>query len=401
MSLVADLAVIAAAGVLAPILAELSGRLAIPGVVIEIALGVLIGPEVLSWAQATGMVSTFSDFGLALLMFLAGYELDLPLLRGRPLALAGLSWFYSLLLAGLVGLVILLSGAKHGEIVTGLALSTTALGTLLPVLRDSGVFQRVLGRHILAVGSVGEFGPIVLVALVLSGKNPGLTGLLLLGFAILAIGSGLAASRPWGRRINDFVRRGLQSSSQLPVRMAMLLIVLMVLLASHLGLDVLLGAFAAGMIVRSAVGGRDNDPDTAIYRGKLEAIGFGFLVPVFFIVSGMRLDLSTFSRHPGALAMIPIYLLMLLVIRGLPVVFVYRKVIAPSERLPLALFASTGLPLIVVITTLGLADHAIDAQTAAALVTAGVLSVLILPAVGLRLLRREISPAENAEPTWS
>jgi Kef-type K+ transport system membrane component KefB len=394
MSLVADVSVIAVAAVLAPVLAEASGRLAIPGVVLEIVLGILIGPEVLGWAQVSSIVGTFSDFGLTLLMFLAGYELDLPLLRGRPLALAGISWFGSLLLGGGVGLVILLSGAKHGEIVTGLALSTTALGTLLPVLRDSGVFETVLGRHILAVGSVGEFGPIVLVALVLSGKNPGLTGLLLLAFAILAAVSALAASRPWGRRINDLVRRGLHTSSQLPVRMAMLLIVLMVLVAQHLGLDVLLGGFAAGMVVRAAVGGRDDDPDTAVYRGKLEAIGFGFLIPIFFIVSGMRLNLEAFGRHPGALVFIPIYLVMLLIIRGLPVYYVYRHVVAPPERLPLALFAATGLPLIVVVTTLGLADGYIDSQTAAALVTAGMLSVLLLPALGLSLLRR--APSSRA-----
>ncbi|MCW2548250.1 MAG: sodium/hydrogen exchanger, partial [Mycobacterium sp.] len=184
------------------------------------------------------------------------------------------------------------------------------------------------------------------------------------------------------------VRRGLHSSSQLPVRLAMLLIVSMVLLASHLGLDVLLGAFAAGMIVRAAVGGRDDDPDTRIYRGKLEAIGFGFLVPIFFIVSGMKLNLSTFGKHPAALALIPLFFVLLLIVRGIPVYFVYRKVVAPAERLPIALFASTGLPLIVVITTLGLADGYVTSQTAAALVTAGMLSVLFLPAVGLSLLRR-------------
>ncbi|MCW2549085.1 MAG: cation:proton antiporter [Mycobacterium sp.] len=386
--MIADLTVIGVAAVVAPVLAEVSGRLAIPGVVIEIVLGILIGPEVLGWASTSDIVDTFSNFGLSLLMFLAGYELDLALLRGRPLALAGMSWAYSLVLAAGVGLVILLSGAKHGEIVTGLALSTTALGTLLPVLRDSGVFETPFGRHILAVGSVGEFGPIVLVALVLSGKNPGITGILLLAFALLAAGSALAASRPWGRRINGLVRRGLHSSSQLPVRLAMLLTVSMVLLASHLGLDVLLGAFAAGMVVRAAVGGRDDDPDTRIYRGKLEAIGFGFLVPIFFIVSGMKLNLSTFGRHPGALALIPLFFVLLLIVRGVPVYFVYRKVVAPAETLPLALFASTGLPLIVVITTLGLADGYVTSQTAAALVTAGMLSVLFLPAVGLSLLRR-------------
>lgn len=172
-SLISQLTLIALAAVVAPVLAELSGPLAIPGVVIEIVLGILIGPKVLGWTSPTGLVLDFSNFGLALLMFLAGAELDLPLLRGRPIKRASLSWACSLVLAAVVGLVILVTGHKHGEIVTGLALSTTALGTLLPILRDGGILDSPLGRYVLAVGSVGEFGPIVLVALVLSGQNPG------------------------------------------------------------------------------------------------------------------------------------------------------------------------------------------------------------------------------------
>jgi Kef-type K+ transport system membrane component KefB len=387
-SLIADLTLIGGASVAAPVLAELSGRLAIPGVVIEIVLGILIGPEVLGWAGVDGLVDTFSQFGLALLMFLAGYELDVPLLRGRPIKLAGYCWLASLVLAVAVGIVILLTGAKHGEIVTGLALSTTALGTLLPVLRDSGILNQPLGRHVLAIGSVGEFGPIVLVALVLSGQDPGVTLLLLIGFGVLAVLSALAASRPWGARINGLVSRGLHSSAQLPVRASMLLILVMVLIASHLGLDILLGAFAAGMIVRASVGGRDDDPDTKVFRSKLEAIGFGFLVPIFFVVSGMKLDLSSFGHHPAALALIPLFLVLLLVVRGVPTWLVYRHVVRPDERLPLVLFSATGLPLIVVISALGVADGRITQQHAAALVTAGMLSVLLLPAYGLYLLRR-------------
>lgn len=385
-SLIAQLTLIAVAAVVAPVLAELSGPLAIPGSVIEIVLGIFIGPQVLNWVTPTGLVLDFSNFGLALLMFLAGAELDLPFLRGQPLKLAAGSWVLSLALSAVVGLVILLTGHRHGEIVTGLALSTTALATLLPILRDSGVLATPLGRHVLAVGSIGEFGPIVLVALVLSGQNPGITSLLLLAFAVLAAVSAIAASRPFGHRITLLVRRGLHSSSQLPIRLSLLLIVTMDFLASHLGLDVLLGSFAAGVIVQVAVAGRDEQDQIEIFRGKLEAVGFGFLVPIFFIVSGMSLELSTFSRHPLALALIPAYFALLLVVRGLPVLLVYRGALPKRQRTGLALMAATGLPLIVVITTIGQADGFISAQNAAALVSAGMLSVLVLPNIAVRLV---------------
>jgi Kef-type K+ transport system membrane component KefB len=167
--------------------------------------------------------------------------------------------------------------------------------------------------------------------------------------------------------------------------LSLLLIVTLEFLADHLGLDVLLGSFAAGMIVRVAVAGRDEQEQVAIFRGKLEAVGFGFLVPVFFIVSGMALDLRTFGRHPAALALIPAYFLLLLVVRGLPTMWAYRRELPQRPRTALALMASTGLPLMVVITTIGQADGYISSQNAAALVTAGMLSVLLLPAISLRI----------------
>ena len=395
-SLISELTVIGAAAVAAPILAELSGRLAVPGVVMEILLGIVIGPQVLGWVLPTGLVLDFSNFGLALLMFLAGAELDLPLLRGTPIKLAGLSWAFSLFLAFLVGLYIVLTGHKHGQIITGLALSTTALGTLLPILRDAKILHTKLGLHILAVGSIGEFGPIVLVALILSGQNPGITGLLLLAFAVMAVVSAFAASRPWGRRITETVRKGLHSSSQLPIRLSLLLIMAMVFLASHLGLDLLLGSFAAGMIVRVAVAGRGENEQVEIFRGKLEAVGFGLFVPIFFIVSGMSLDLSAFGRHPIALLMIPVYFLGMLIVRGAPIMYVYRHELPRRQRSALALMGATGLPLIVVIATIGESDGRVTSQTAAALITAGMMTVLLLPALAVRVLRGS-QTATNAE----
>ncbi len=386
-STIAQLTLIGVAAVIAPILSEVSGRL-FPSVVIELLLGVLIGPSVIGWVDSNEIVLTLSDFGLALLMFLAGFELDLVLIRGRPLKLAGMSWLGSLALATAVGLILLVDGHKHGEVVTGLALSTTALGALLPIVRDSGLLATPLGRHVMAVGSIGEFGPIVIVALVLGGHNPGWTGFLLLVFTVAAVLSAFVAHRPWEQRISDFVRRGLHATSQLPVRLSMLLVLLMVWLSASLGLDILLGAFAAGMIVRIAVGRSDDDPDTAVFRGKLEAIGYGFTVPVFFIVSGARLDLSSFRHHPGGLLLIPLFFVLLLVVRGIPIMITYRKELPQLQRRALSLMGATGLPLIVVITTIGVDDGYMSTQAGAALVSAGALSVLLLPTLALRRLRQ-------------
>jgi Kef-type K+ transport system membrane component KefB len=393
-SLISQLTVIAVAAVAAPLLAELSGKVEIPGVVLEIVLGVLIGPEVLNWTQPTGIILDFSNFGLALLMFLAGAELDLPRLRGGPLKLSLVSWGGSLALASLVGLTIFATGHKHGEFVTSMALATTALGTLLPIARDNGLLETPLGRHILAVGSIGEFGPIVLVALILSGQDPGVTIALLLSFAAIAAVTAIAAGRTYGQRITGVVRRGLHSSSQLPVRLSLLVIMTMVFLASHLGLDLLLGSFSAGVIVRIAVAGRDDVEQVEVFRGKIEAVGFGFLVPIFFIVSGMSLDLTTFGHHPRALLWIPLFVLLMLVIRGLPVMYVYRHDLpSRAQRRALALFAATGLPLIVVITTIGVADHRITTQIAASLVSAGMITVLFFPALAVRVARKAGVPA--------
>ncbi len=399
-----QLTLIAVAAVLAPMLSLLSGRLAVPGVVFELLLGMLIGPYVLGWVHPDDIVMAFSEFGLAMLMFLAGYELDLGLIKGRPLALAGASWGISLGLASIVGAVIVLTGHRHGEIVTGLALSTTALGTLLPILHDSGVLSTPMGRHILAVGSIGEFGPIVLVALVLGEQNPGITSILLFIFAVVAVGAAFLANRPWHVRIRRIMKRGLHSSSQLPVRLSILLIAAMVLVASHLGLDVLLGAFAAGTVVRVGVSHLDDEVHLGIFLGKLEAIGFGFVVPIFFVVSGINLDVDSFHRQPIALLLIPVFFLLMLIVRGLPILICYRSELDRFQRTGLAIMSGTGLPLVVVVTTIGVSDHFVSTGHAAALVSAGMLSVLVFPALSLRVLNRGGSlpavaaPAEELPP---
>ena len=236
----------------------------------------------------------------------------------------------------------------------------------------------------MAIGTLGEFGPIVAVALLLTRKDPVLTSLLLVAFVAVAVVTIVMATRTHPPRLVRILSRHLESSAQLPVRLSLLLIVLLVLLADKLGLDVLLGVFAAGIVVKRFASGEGAD----LVRAKLEAIGFGFLIPIFFVVSGINFDLHVFLVHPAELWRVPFFLVLMLVARGVPVFLLYRKVLTRRQFVPMALFSATGLPLIVVITSIALSEGRIVAVNAAALVAAGLLSVTIFPASGIMLLRR-------------
>ncbi len=392
-SWIPTLVLVAGIAALAPVLAEFSGKLGIPAMVIELILGVMVGPDVLKLAHTGSVVAAFSDLGLAFLMFLAGYELDLMRIRGRPLRLATASWVSSAAIAVAFSLAVVATGLEHDPVVFGLTLTTTALGTVLPLIRDAGVLETEFGRHVMAAGTIGEFGPIVAVSVFLTQRHPAITILLLVVFLATAVGAALAAARRQQPRVVAMLGRHLHSSSQLPIRISILLIFLLVYLASTLGLDVLLGAVAAGIVVRLFTQG----DDSPVIRGKLEAIGFGFLIPIFFVVSGVTFDLHSLLHNPRAALRIPLYLLLLLVVRGAPSLLVYRKQLPKRQQLSLALFSVTGLPLIVVIAEIGVAADKMAPENAAALIAAGVLSVLIFPIVGLRLLPRGTPAAAGPE----
>ena len=378
------LVLVAAIAAVSPVIAELTRRIGIPDVVIEILLGIMVGPYVLKLAHPDSVVNGFSQMGLAFLMFLAGFELDLLRIRGRPLKLAAVGWVASVVLGLAFALAFVSVGLALDSVVLGLAFTTTALGTLLPVLRDAGVFDTDFGRYVMAVGTVGEFGPIVAVALLLTKQDPLVTGLLLVVFIATAVVASLLAIRRRPPRVVAMMRRNLNSSAQLPVRVSVLLILLLIYLAFELGLDVLLGAFAAGIVVRLFTAGEDSE----VIRAKLEAIGFGFLVPIFFVVSGIHFDLHALIDKPTAFLRVPIFLAIFLVVRGAPVLLLYRKALTAGLRVPLAFFAGTGLPLIVVITSIGVSVGRMRPENAAALVAAGILSVILYPLLGLRGLRR-------------
>jgi Kef-type K+ transport system membrane component KefB len=389
-----DLFVILAVATVVPLLVDaLSGRVRFPGVVLEIFIGIIVGPSLLGWVADGQLVELIANLGLAMLMFLAGYEIDFLRVRGKPLTLALTGWALSVAIG--IGLAVVLDAwLDLSWTYVALAVSTTAIGTLLPILRDSGEVATRLGTFLLAAGAVGEFGPIVAVSLVLQGGRPGRTIVVLLIFAAIAVAGIVLATRPRPARFARVVGATLATSSQFAVRVAMLLLLGLVWSAEELGLDILLGAFAGGLIFRQFVrGGPEHEHGTV--ESKLDGIGFGFLIPIFFVVSGVRFDAQALFSDWGTLILLPLFLLLFLVCRGVPSVLLYREVLDQRQRGALAFYSATQLPLVVVISTLGVEAKQLSSGTAAAMVGAGMLSVLIYPLVAVRI-RGPLSAAARA-----
>jgi len=378
-----SLAVILAAAVLSVLLAGLLRRVRVSAVVLEIVLGIVIGPQVLRLAEETEFVGALADLGLTFLLFLAGFEVEIGRIRGRPLKLATGGWVISLALAFGVGAIMQVEGLIRSDLYVGLALTTTALGTLLPIARDEGLLDTGFGRHLLAVGAVGEFGPVVAVAVLLSGTRPLISIVLLSAFLACVAVVALITTRVRPPLVGRLLHETLETSGQLLVRVVALLLIVLVLIASELGLDVLLGAFAAGLIVRSLATGVTLEP----LRVRIEAIGYGFFVPVFFVVTGLRFDIVELLSNSRALIALAVVLPLFLLVRGVPVLL-YRGELDLREKVSLAFFSATGLPLIVVITTIGVDVGAIGELSAVSMVGAGIVSVLIYPLIALAVLRR-------------
>ncbi len=378
------LAIVVAAALAATLSTVIGSRgLFIPVVVLELALGVVIGPQLLDLAHVDGFTQFFADLGLGMLFFFAGYEIDIARIRGEPLRLALFGWAMSLAIAYTLGGLLSLLGIVVSLIYVGSAISTTAIGTLIPVLSDTGELRTRFGTYLLAAGAVGEFGPILLLTLVLSTQSAVHNALILVGFVTLAVGVAVLAVRSSSRTMPLF-EKTLESSSQLAVRWIVVLVFALALLASDLGLDLLLGGFAAGLITRQVLQTRE----MPIFDSKLNAIAFGVFIPFFFVVSGMRLDVDALFSSVSGVVKLGIFFVLFLVVRGTPAILLYRRVLPLKEdRMALAFFTATQLPLVVAITTVAVDGGHMRSSTAAALVGAGALSTLAGPLHGLRMRR--------------
>ncbi|MFJ6796588.1 cation:proton antiporter [Streptomyces sp. NPDC091268] len=385
MSHAVALIVIMSMAVLAPLLAHAVSRcLAVPLVIFEILLGILVGPDVLGWADTGEVIDVLSQLGLAMLIFLAGYEIQLDRRGGGGWGRSLWAWLIALALGLGLGTLLAHGGGFDKGVYVGTALTSTALGAILPVLRDAGDLQSRFGSVMMTMGSIGEFGPIIAMALLLSGRAPARSAALLAAFAVLTAAAVYWAVRPKPPWFSRVIAKTLHSSAQFAVRLVMLVLVAMLGLAQALGLDILLGAFAAGLITRLVLAGAA--PESAgTVLSKLEGLGFGFLVPLFFVVTGIEFDLKALLGGGRVLILLPVFLLLFLLVRGLPMWLLAPRDLGRRDRAALVLFGSTALPLVVAITTLGVQDGKVAPGEAAALVGAGMLSVLVFPLVGLRL----------------
>ncbi len=366
------------------------GTIVVPAVVIELLLGVLIGPHVAGLSTGP-FVDFFADLGLGLLFYFAGYEIDIPRIMGQPLALGIAGWLLSLAIAYALGGALAAAGVVLSLLYTGSALATTAIGTLIPILRDAGELRTKMGTYLLAAGAVGEFGPVVLLTLILSAESTVHNAVILLAFVAVVVLVAILTLRSSERTVTLF-ERTLESSSQVAVRWILVLVFALALLAYRLGLDLLLGGFAAGMITRALV----KEREMPAFDSKLTAVGFGVFVPFFFVVSGMKLDVSALFASASGVAKLAVFFVLFLVVRGTPALLLYRRVLGARDRVALALFSSTQLPLVVAITDLAVSTGHMRRSTAAALVGAAALSTLVFPVLALRLKARTEAHVEVA-----
>jgi Kef-type K+ transport system membrane component KefB len=383
-----SVALVAAVALVAPLAVALA-RVRLPAIVLEILLGVAIGPQGLGWAEVDEPVEVLALIGLAFLLLLAGLELDVDRLRGRLLRVTALAYAVSFALALAVGLGLRAGDLVRSPLLVAILLSATGLGVILPILKDAGQTATPFGQVVVAGASIAEVVPIVLLSLFFSGEDSGLGAklVLLIGFFVFVAAVGLAVlGVERSMRISETLVRLQDTTAEIRVRAAFLLLALFVVLASNFGLEAILGAFLAGATLKLV--DRDVMMTHPFFHAKLEAAGFGVFVPFFFVATGMRLDVEALLGSPSALARVPLFLAALLVVRGLPALL-YRPFAERGGQLVAGgLLQATSLSLLVVGGQIGVEMGLIRPTNYVALVAAGLLSVIVFPLVALTLLKR-------------
>ena len=393
-----SLAVVAATGFVAPLAIGLVPGLRLPNVVLEIVLGIVVGPSVLGWAKADEPVQIMSLIGLSFLLLIAGLEVDYERFRGRLLEVTGLGFVLSIAIGLVIGLGLDAAGLVRSPLLIAIMFSATGLGIVIAVLKDEDQVETSFGQLVIAGSSIAEVGTIVLLTLFFSGESSSLGAkLVLLGLlGVLGVAVVIAVTRlERSMRVMQTLVRLQDTTAQIRVRGAFVLLAVFVVLASKFGLEAILGAFLAGAILKFV--DRDRAMTHPQFRQKLEAAGFGVFIPFFFVTSGIRYDAGALFGNPSTLARVPLFLAILLAVRGLPALL-YRPLATTRETAAGALLQATSVGFFVVASQIGQDMGLISAANAAAVIAAGLLSVILFPVAALALLRqqREPEPAREA-----
>jgi Kef-type K+ transport system membrane component KefB len=382
-----NLLIVVAVAFAAPLALGFFPMVRLPSVVLEIVAGIVIGPSVLGIVEIDESISVISVIGLAFLLFLAGLEIDFDKLRGRVLRLTLAGFVLSFAIALVVALLLKATGLIETPLLIAIILCATSLGVLIPVLKDAGQISSTFGQLIVAAGTIADFGAVILLSIFFSGEGGvGATLLLIGSLVVLAVVVFIAVkTAERSSLLRDDLVRLQDTTSQIRVRGAVVLLVGFAAIADSLGLETILGAFMAGAIL--SLLDRDEAMTHPQFRLKLEAMGFGIFIPVFFVASGVNYDVDALLSSASNVLMVPIFLAALVAARGLPALL-YRNLLDARHTAIAGLMQATSLPFIVAAVAIGEDLDLIGAAEGAALIGAGLLSVLIFPATGLSMLRR-------------
>jgi Kef-type K+ transport system membrane component KefB len=399
------LVIVAAVAFSAPLLLGLAPALRLPAVGLELCAGIAIGPSGFGWVQLDQPIEVLALVGLAFLLFLSGLEIDFERLRGRRVAVAGAGFAASFGIALIAALLLSEAGQVDTPLLVAIILVATSLGVVVPVLKDADKASSELGQLVIAAASIADFGAVILLSLFFSREAASTTSKLVLlgGFFLVVAAFALAvAGAERSRRLSGVLLRLQDTTAQIRVRGAFLLLIVFVALAESLGLEVILGAFLAGAVL--SLVDRDRMMTHPAFRQKLEAVGFGVFIPVFFVASGIRFDLGALFESASTVARVPLLLGALLLVRGLPALL-YRPTLGNRQTAVAALLQATSLPFIVAASAIGVELGLLDEATGAALVAAGLLSILVFPLAALTLLRGDerapMATSSTPQPSFS
>ena len=381
---------IMAAAVTAPLISWATGK-RVPAVVLLIGAGILIGPHWLGLASTEGGVGLLKQLGLGMLFLLAGYEINPAMIRSREGRTSATTWLVCMGLSFAGACALLHPHNTSTAVVLAIAFTSTAVGTLMPIMKQQQVLHTPVGRSLLVHGAIGEIFPIFAMALLLSARSTWVTAIVLAAFFVIALV--VAAIPRTVRFLLPWTARAMVlnagATNQTVMRLVLWMLGVLMAVAAVFELDVVFGAFAAGFILRRLVPEKFGEA----VEQRLDIVGYSLLIPVFFVCSGMTIDPRAVADKPWLLC---ILVPLIYVVRGLPVLIrelfftTGSQLTNVREKIQLSLYAATALPIIAAVTEVAVESQLLSEENASLLVAAGSVTVLIFP-----FIANMIQPAET------